>query len=214
MKSKVKAAERDDLLSAILQSASTVTSPCSSCKTRGLVCKVSPAVSSACYACVRNHQSFCDAQGISAQQLRKIVAQHGKVESELEKAEAELLASVAKVNRLRSQKRMWFDKMTRAISRGIDTVEELERVEREESEALAAAKASGRAPSSEVCCSLGHVAGAIARQLPMTPHAFFAPIPDPAEYATSWPAFRAAAAARNLTLSAGMNKGFVADARL
>ena len=37
--------------------------------------------------------------------------------------------------------------MTQAISRGIDTVEELERVEQEEAEALATAKASGNPPS-------------------------------------------------------------------
>jgi hypothetical protein len=38
---------------------------------------------------------------------------------------------------------MWFDKITRAISRSIDTIEELERVEREESEALVVREASG-----------------------------------------------------------------------
>ncbi|KAK4096218.1 hypothetical protein N658DRAFT_501832 [Parathielavia hyrcaniae] len=57
-------------------------------------------------------------------------------------AEAERAALDAKINRLRLQKRMWFEKMARAISRGIDTVEELERVEREEAEALATSEAS------------------------------------------------------------------------
>lgn len=60
----------------------------------------------------------------------------------------------AKINRLRRQKKMWFEKMARAISRGIDTVEELERVEREEAEALAAAGASADppgAPSTPPC---------------------------------------------------------------
>jgi len=42
---------------------------------------------------------------------------------------------------------MWFEKMKRAITRGIDTIEELERVEREESEALVAAEALGYTPS-------------------------------------------------------------------
>ena len=53
----------------------------------------------------------------------------------------------AKINRLRRQKKMWFEKMARAVSRGIDTVEELERVEREEAEALAAAEASADPPA-------------------------------------------------------------------
>ena len=65
----------------------------------------------------------------------------------MEAAEAELAASMAKVNRLRQQKRMWFEKMKRAISRGVDTVEELERVEREEAEVLAAAEASSKPPT-------------------------------------------------------------------
>ena len=65
----------------------------------------------------------------------------------MEAAEAELAASMAKVNRLRQQKRMWFEKMKRAISRGVDTVEELERVEREEAEVLAAAEASNKPPT-------------------------------------------------------------------
>ncbi|EHA49555.1 hypothetical protein MGG_17554 [Pyricularia oryzae 70-15] len=40
----------------------------------------------------------------------------------------------AKIERLRKQKRMWFEKMMRAVSRGIDDLEELDRVEREEAE--------------------------------------------------------------------------------
>jgi hypothetical protein len=38
-----------------------------------------------------------------------------------------------RVSCLRLQKRAWLEKMTRAVARGLDTVEELERVEREES---------------------------------------------------------------------------------
>ena len=37
-----------------------------------------------------------------------------------------------KVMRLRKQKKLWFEKMMRAVSRGIDNVEELEKVEKEE----------------------------------------------------------------------------------
>ena len=41
---------------------------------------------------------------------------------------------------------MWFEKMIQAISRGIDTVEELERVEREEAEALTILASSTNPP--------------------------------------------------------------------
>jgi hypothetical protein len=74
---------------------------------------------------------------VTVQQLNHIVSQHNKLESQMEDAKAELAAAMAKVNRLRKQKRLWFEKMARAISRGVDTVEELERVEREEAEAIA-----------------------------------------------------------------------------
>ena len=38
----------------------------------------------------------------------------------------------AKLRRLRRQKRMWYEKMMKAVSRGIDNLEELEKLEAEE----------------------------------------------------------------------------------
>ena len=58
-------------------------------------------------------------------ELRRIAEHHQKLEDELQAAEEKVL-------RLRKQKKMWFKKMMRAVRRGIDSVEELERVEREE----------------------------------------------------------------------------------
>ncbi|KAF4467458.1 hypothetical protein FALBO_5669 [Fusarium albosuccineum] len=71
---------------------------------------------------------------LSPQQLRKIAAQHSRFEAELEEVEEARRALDAKVERLRKSKKLWFEKMMRAVSRGIDNVEELERVEREEAE--------------------------------------------------------------------------------
>ena len=147
LKSQTKLVERNNLLEAILRSPITMRTPCSFCKTRSLVCKASPSDSSACYECVRNHESFCDAQGVTVQQLNRIVSQHDKLETQMEDAEAELAAAMAKVNRLRKQKRMWFEKMARAISRGVDTVEELEEVERKEAEALSTKEALPTPPA-------------------------------------------------------------------
>lgn len=143
----LKTVQRVELLESILRSPITMKRPCSFCESRELRCEASPSDSSRCLECVRRGRSQCDVFGVSVQQLNRIVAQHDKLESEMEKAEAELATSMAKVNRLRLQKRMWFEKMARAISRGIDTVEELERVEREEAEALAAAEASADPPA-------------------------------------------------------------------
>lgn len=136
-----KTVERDHLLKAIFGSASVMRKPCSACKAHNRVCEASPDDSSACLECVRRHESFCDAQGVSPQQLQRIASQHDKAESELEQAEALAEAANAKVRRLRKQKRMWLEKMSRAIARGIDDIEELERVEAEEAAAAAAASA-------------------------------------------------------------------------
>ncbi|EHA54233.1 hypothetical protein, variant [Pyricularia oryzae 70-15] len=101
---------------------------CSACESQGIAkCAVSPRDSSRCVECVRLGRSRCDVMGVSREQLHRIAAQHSKLESELEAAEEKVL-------RLRRQKKMWFEKMTRAVRRGIDNLEELDRVEREEAE--------------------------------------------------------------------------------
>ncbi|KAL0943092.1 uncharacterized protein CTRU02_200978, partial [Colletotrichum truncatum] len=130
-----KTKQRDSLLSLILGNR-TVMPVCSSCEVKGFSsCEASLSDSSRCAECVRSGKSYCDLQGLSAQQLRRIGDQHQKLEDALEKAEEERRALDAKVERLRKQKKMWFEKMMRAVRRGIDSVEELERVEREEAEA-------------------------------------------------------------------------------
>ena len=66
-KSKVKAAERDDLLSVILRSATTITTPCSSYKARGLVCRASLSLSSACLEYIRLYESHYNAYRVTVQ---------------------------------------------------------------------------------------------------------------------------------------------------
>jgi seryl-tRNA synthetase len=91
-------------------------------------------------------------KGLSPQQLRRIAAHHTRFEAEvveseeklsemqneLSKMQNNLSEMQSKVFRLRKQKKLWFEKMMRAVARGIDSVEELERVEREELEREAA----------------------------------------------------------------------------
>jgi hypothetical protein len=121
-KSSRKSSSRSALLAAILQSPETMPS-CSSCEVRGIsVCQVSDRDSSRCAECVRLGRAKCDVQGISSKELLGIAAQHQKLEAELEEAEN-------KVFRLRKQKKLWLEKMMRAVRRGISSVEELEKVE-------------------------------------------------------------------------------------
>ena len=70
--------------------------------------------------------------GLSPEQLQKVASQHRKLELELEAAEEEADAVNARLRRLRRQKRMWYEKMMKAVSRGIDNLEELEKLETEE----------------------------------------------------------------------------------
>ena len=120
-----KTEQKDALLAAILSHSVTMPS-CSYCEGRGLEsCEVSPQDSSRCAECVRLGRSRCDVQGVAPEELRRIAAQHQKLEDELQAAEEKVL-------RLRKQKRMWYEKMMRAVRRGIDSVEELDRIEREE----------------------------------------------------------------------------------
>jgi hypothetical protein len=51
------------------------------------------------------------------------------------------------VERLRKQKKLWFKKMMRTVCRRISSVEELERVEREETECKAERMINDRPPS-------------------------------------------------------------------
>lgn len=84
---------------------------------------------------------------MSPAQLRKVSEQHAKLERELEEAEERAVAEQQRVLRLRKQKKLWFEKMMKAISRGIDSVEELERVEREEAEKEQRRMEQARPPS-------------------------------------------------------------------
>ena len=78
--------------------------------------------------------------------LEHVGAQYHKLEEEMAKAEEERRAMDAKIERLRKQKKMWFEKMMRAVRRGISSVEELERVEKEEADREAARVAEDRPP--------------------------------------------------------------------
>ncbi|KAF3768377.1 hypothetical protein M406DRAFT_249898, partial [Cryphonectria parasitica EP155] len=95
---------KDSLLSLVLQNAITMPS-CSFCKGCGIqFCQVSIENSSCCAECVRLDCSRCDVQGLSAAEIRWI----GSAEKRLRDAAAE-------VGCLQKQKRLWFERMMKAI---------------------------------------------------------------------------------------------------
>ncbi len=129
--SSVKSAQRAALLSSILRS-SVEMAPCSSCQKSGSRCLVADVESRRCSECVRLCRSFCDVFGLSPAQIEKVASQLSSAEADLEAAETERDRWDAKVKRLRVQKKLWRERMSRAISRGITDLEELEKVEEEE----------------------------------------------------------------------------------
>jgi seryl-tRNA synthetase len=139
--------QRSVLLGLILSHPSAMANTCSSCEQSNRQCIASESDSSRCSECVRQGLSRCDIAGLSPQQLRRIAAHHSRFESELESAEATRRNIDAKIERLRKQKKLWFEKMMRAVARGIDNVEELERVEREEMEREAAKRSEASSSS-------------------------------------------------------------------
>lgn len=113
-------------------------------------CQMSEEDSTRCTECVKDNKSLCDARPLSTAQLQKIALLHARFEDELEAAEERRKAVDAEIERIRKQKRLWLEKMTRAVARGIDDLEELERVECEEQEAEAARQAALLEPNSTV----------------------------------------------------------------
>ena len=127
---------------------------CSSCESSGAECFFAEGESSRCSACVIGQKSLCDAKQLSPAQFRKVASQHIKLEAEIEAAEEEhkrelerLRQSSAKVERLRKEKKLWYRKMMRAVARGIDDLDELDRIECKEREAEASRQAETSLPN-------------------------------------------------------------------
>jgi len=80
---------------------------------------------SSCYVeYIRTNRLNCDILGVSSKQLLAISIQYLCAEAELEKAEEH-------VARLPKQKKIWREKLTRAISRDIFDIKELEKMKTE-----------------------------------------------------------------------------------
>jgi len=129
--SEKKAREKSNLLLGILSRASDMPS-CSACESERLECRASVSDSSRCEECFRKNRTFCDVNGLSHAQARRIVDKHQKAEAELEAAEEAALAANLKVARLRKQRKLWADKVARMIRRGLSSLEELDEVEERE----------------------------------------------------------------------------------
>jgi hypothetical protein len=145
---KSSTVRKNKLLASLIQTELVDMPSCSNCEGKGLAtCEVSPANPGRCVACVRGGLSRCDVREFSIANLENASKQFHAREAELEAAEEELRVNLAKIERLRKQKKLWFEKMMRAVRRGITSVEELEKVEKEEAAREATRVAENRPPS-------------------------------------------------------------------
>ncbi|KAF3768354.1 hypothetical protein M406DRAFT_250526 [Cryphonectria parasitica EP155] len=136
-----RSSQKSSLLSAVATFSSLSPMPCSYCEDHNLSaeCKVAESESSRCQTCVRLSLSNCDVRSLTSAQLNQVEV----IEEEAAELNAKLL-------RLRKQKRMWYEKMMRAVRRGINNVKELERVEAEKRARIAAGVRSVVAEESAV----------------------------------------------------------------
>jgi hypothetical protein len=138
-----KTSARDRLLLTLLANAGEMPA-CTVCERSGRTCVASPSDSSRCAECVRQQRGNCDIFGPSDAQLRNVATQFRASEHALDQAEEEaeqirlqLVASEAKIRRLRKQRRMWADKVSRMVHRGLSSLEELDSVEAQEAQGQA-----------------------------------------------------------------------------
>jgi DNA repair exonuclease SbcCD ATPase subunit len=104
-------------------------------------------------------RSECDALSIHRDQLFAIAQENDRLDSELEVAAEELERANAKFRRIQRQKKIWRERMSVAISRGLKSVEALEDLERREeeekrsSETATTAASTSAEPSAGKSCS-------------------------------------------------------------
>ncbi|KAF3766620.1 hypothetical protein M406DRAFT_256727 [Cryphonectria parasitica EP155] len=110
-----KTRQKDSLLSLVLQNAIIMPS-CSFYKSHSIQsCQVSIKDSSRCAECIRLGRSRCDIQGLSAAEIRWIGIQYQRLENQLESAKEQLRNAAAEIGCLQKQKRLWFERMIKAI---------------------------------------------------------------------------------------------------
>ncbi|KAF4463894.1 hypothetical protein FALBO_9279 [Fusarium albosuccineum] len=136
-------------LKILVESFGGVIMPCSNCEKRHLACVVAPDASGRCKSCVDSGWS-CDGIALSVAAARKVAAEKRRLEQAEEEAEEELVvlqaessrihnemnAKFAKITRLRRQRRQVESKGQDMIRRGLNSMDELERAERDEEAAL------------------------------------------------------------------------------
>lgn len=122
--------------------------PCSFCHSRGLKCRMMERVSR-CQECVRRGRS-CDGAGVPLSSLSRVVAESQRLRQEeadtsekLARLHRETSEALAKLERLRKQRESLVSRGATMVNRGLQSLDALDEMEREESEAVMAVQSFG-----------------------------------------------------------------------
>lgn len=115
-------------------SQSTEINSCYYCEKKCTRCLASEKQSSHCSQCVKDYKFHCKTFD-TAQQSFQISRRRDQLDSAVEAAEEEVMLLMARDTLLHKQRNDWLKKAARAVSCGINNLEELERVEQEQEEA-------------------------------------------------------------------------------
>jgi hypothetical protein len=118
--------------------------PCTNCFRNRRVCRMSDA-SSRCSECAKRGR-VCDGTFVASALTRTAAAQK-KVESDIEKAELELETTLARLARLRRQRKILSDKTSELFSRGMRELDEEDGIRSQEQAILDEQHAVGEAQS-------------------------------------------------------------------
>jgi len=140
-------------LSKLINSKGVTMRPCNQCQKSGLECRKSEH-SKKCGNCVRRGYA-CDAAAVSASDIDKVLRERRRLDDEEERAREQMRLAMsqtrdamAKLDRLEKLKRFLSTREGELIRRGVQDVEELERLEEEERQASMEQSSSAATPSS------------------------------------------------------------------
>lgn len=122
--------------------------PCSFCHSRGFRCRMMDKVSR-CQECVRRGRS-CDGAGVPLSSLNRVISESQRLRREeadtaerLARLHKETSEALAKLDRLRKQRETLVSRGATMVNRGLQSLDELDAAEREESEAVMSVQSMG-----------------------------------------------------------------------
>lgn len=133
--------------------------PCGNCEKSGLECRKSEH-SKKCGNCVKRGYR-CDTAPLSSDEVSRYLLEHDRLETEEQRTEERMRqemsavqSSMAKLERLRKQKKLLSSRADEMIRRGVVNLEELEKLEEEERQASVEQSSTAATPGSSTIATV------------------------------------------------------------